>query len=241
MWIEQAVFSSSKTKYGEGYHVIARSPGISNELAIELTRWSPSHAALQSRQQDADSLNFHPLTADCVAVSRTTYGTREFSGRGGLQVVTIALVVQTRQFAGYAFDAFRLARVARSLGYLRWKRSFPEQLGAIDLPTSDVSESITAGPAKAQAPSETSHDVQRVVQQIRHGRRVAVIGEGGGKIIESVVRNVGPELRRSCYFTTGLKLSSQRPYCVQVLPVMTPKIRRRLESCNTHILTMGGA
>ena len=118
MWLEQAVFTSTKSRQGEGYHVVAKSPGVSSGMTTALNRRCPSHGALQENASDFESLNFHRLTPNTLAVSRTVYGGKEYSNRGGLQVVTIVLVVKDLQLEGYVNDPFCLARMARSLGHL---------------------------------------------------------------------------------------------------------------------------
>lgn len=233
MWVEQAVFTSSKTRRGEGYHVVAESPGVSNEIVTALNRWCPSHASLQSGTHHEQSLSFHPLSVNTVALARTTYGLKEFSNRGGLQVVTIALVLRRDQLAGYGNNCFRLARVARSLGYMRWQPQFPERLAAIELPDEEFSEAFLsrdAGPTKPDLVEEA------VLELLRLNRRVVVIAEGGSRLTENIVEQLTPEQRLCCFFSTALRWSKQRPYRVQVLRDIDQRTRIRMKMDEVNIV-----
>lgn len=233
MWLEQAVFTSSKTRRGEGYHVVAKSPGISASQVIALTRWCPSHASLQSTDVHAESTNYHPLSTDMVAVSRTVYGLKEFSGRGGLQVVTVAIVLRRSQLAGYENNCFRLARVARSLGHLRWRPQLPEQISPIELPNSEWSETFLQ-----RELSDASDDtIGQVAGLLRTEQRVALIADSHpNQVAEQVVRRLPMEDRISCYFTTGLKWSKQRPFNLQLLNGIDTQLNMRIKSHNTRVV-----
>ena len=46
VWVEQAIFTSLPRRGTAGYHVVARSPGVSESEAASLATWSPSHGGL---------------------------------------------------------------------------------------------------------------------------------------------------------------------------------------------------
>lgn len=235
MWLEQAVFTSSKTNRGQGYQVVAKSRGVSDHLLVALTRWSPSHASLQSNDVTAESTNYHPLSSDIVAVSRTMYGLKEFSGRGGLQVVTIAIILKRSQLAGYENNCFRLARVARSLGYLRWQVRFPERISAIELPNRELSEAFLH---REMEEPDDSYPPQQVAAMLQTGQRVALVAAGSSPnhVAEAVIQSLPIKDRPSCYFTTGLKWSKQRPFRLQRLESIDRQLGMRLKSHSTQVV-----
>lgn len=234
MWLEQAVFTSSKTRRGEGYHVVAKSPGISDDLVVALTRWCPSHASLQSNDVNAESTNYHPLSTDMVAISRTMYGLKEFSGRGGLQVVTIAILLRRSQLAGYENNCFRLARVARSLGYLRWRPHIPEQISPIELPNWEWSEALLH---RELEELDDSYPPRQVAAILQAGQRVALVtGSNPNQVAEEVIQSLPTDDRPSCYFTTGLKWSKQRPFRLQLLEGIDHQLSMRIKSHNTRLV-----
>ena len=86
MFVEQAIFTSLKTRRQEGYQLAAVSPGIASEGAKELEVWGPAHDSLLDGMQGASSVNFHPLTSGDYCVSRTVAAGEEYSGRGGPRI-----------------------------------------------------------------------------------------------------------------------------------------------------------
>ena len=44
--IEQAIFTSAKSDRASGYHLVSRSPGITEADARDLASWGPSHDSL---------------------------------------------------------------------------------------------------------------------------------------------------------------------------------------------------
>src|SRR5205823_490496 len=61
VWAEQAIFTSLPRRGKAGYHLVARSPGVSDAEANALTTWSPSHGGLVVDASNHSSANFHPL------------------------------------------------------------------------------------------------------------------------------------------------------------------------------------
>lgn len=227
MWVERAVFTSSKTRHAEGYQIVAKSPGVTGGVVTALHRWCPSHAALQSTDPHAESLNFHPIDDERVAISRTTYGRKEFSRRGGLQVATIVFVLQQQQLSGFGNDAFLFARAARALGYLRWKPHFPEQLPALELPSSAVAERL----------DETNDDATPFVDLLHSGERLAIHWSGDpNQLIGGLMQRLSPEERITAYFTTGLKWSKQRPFSLHCFETIDDTTRLRLKADGVRIV-----
>ncbi len=74
MHVEQAIFTSVRSRKSQGYHLVAQSPGLTDEMGRALTKWGPSHASLLVESPNAESLNFHSIDDDWCAVSRTTHG-----------------------------------------------------------------------------------------------------------------------------------------------------------------------
>lgn len=234
MFLEQAIYTSSKTRHGEGYHVVAKSPGIAGDIVAALNRWCPSHATLGS-DMDAESLNFHRLVGSTFAFSRTVYGGKEFSGRGGLQVVSIVLLLDQSHLKGYENNPFHLARVARSRGHLRWSPPIPDRLPQVELPDFDPVESLLLG-------EESCPEIDSIPQRIRCGKRVAVVtGQGGtsarsNKIAEAVLKSMPVSERINFSFTTGLKWSKQRPFQLHMLEDIDDRAANRMKTDGVEII-----
>src|SRR3954447_12199698 len=127
VWAEQAIFTSMTRLGKSGYHVVARSPGISESDATSLATWSPSHGALIVDAANRTSVNFHPLGSSRFVLSRTCEGPPEYSGRGGRQLYTHALIFDAAKFNQASRQPFAIYRDALALGYLHY-RGAPESI-----------------------------------------------------------------------------------------------------------------
>ena len=134
MQVDQAVFTSAITRRARGYQLVSRSRGIEEDVARELWRWSPSHDSLIGGDPETASLNWFRLTGGQLALSRTFYGGPEYSGRGGLQVITHVLLMRREQLFGYDDDPLAVARAAFALGHLHLKLHYPSEIPKVDLP-----------------------------------------------------------------------------------------------------------
>jgi len=229
MRLEQAIYTSSKTRRGEGYHVVARSAGITSENVTALNRWCPSHAVLGS-DTNAETMNFHPLAEGGYALSRTTHGGKEFSGRGGLQVVTIVLLLKPRHLAGYDNNPFRLARVAQSLGHLRWSPGFSERLPLVELPDVERAEEDLFS-------DDDFPNVHGILHRLKSRQRVACISPSlGAEIVEGTIRRLPVPKRLDVSFTTGLKWSKQRPFALHIIKKLDERTSTRLSREDIHVV-----
>lgn len=206
MFVEQAIFTSIRSRRAQGYHVVASSNGVDDRVLQALTTWGPSHASLLSREPEAESWNFHSLAGDWYGISRTTHGGSEYSGRGGLQVYTHFLLVRAEQLASYQFDALQFARTAHVLGYLRLAASPPDVLPVLDLP----SHPLTMPKYSTDAPPLGFDDILRT---LRFQNRLVVVGQHDPlPMLMLILRETKPEDRLKMSFCTGLRPSVHRNF-----------------------------
>lgn len=102
---DQAIFTSIRGPMGEGYRIVAMSPGISSEERAEITRRSPSHGSLSSDDPGAVGLMSYPLAGSerqCVACSR--YAGKEHTARGGQRVHTHLVLLHPAAFLQFGND-----------------------------------------------------------------------------------------------------------------------------------------
>ena len=131
--IEQAVFTSAPTHRTAGYHLVGRSPGVTEVDVRELAVWGPSHDSLLDLGPDATSVNFHPLPSGAYCVSRTVSAGFEYSGRGGHRVYTQCLILPPDVLRRFANNAFAVVRAAVAGGMLQVFDQVPEQLSSLSL------------------------------------------------------------------------------------------------------------
>lgn len=100
---DQAVFTSIRGPMGEGYRLVAMSPGITAEERAEITRRSPSHESLCSQEPSAWGLSSYPLAGgrQCIGCSR--HAGREHTGRGQ-RVHTHLVLLNDEAFACFGYD-----------------------------------------------------------------------------------------------------------------------------------------
>ena len=150
MQVEQAIFTSLRSRKSQGYHLVAQSSGLDDQLARRLCTWGPSHASLMNDHPDAESLNFHPLTDDWFAVSRTVYGGPEYSGRGGLQVFTQFLLLRREQLARYENHPLLVVQTAQLLGNLRLVSNILHHLPPVELPERPLAHFLDGNSVRGQ-------------------------------------------------------------------------------------------
>lgn len=114
---DRVVFTSLPSPTGEGYRVVACSPGLRSDERSEITRRSPSHDSLCSPAPSARGLAISTLKSGRVCVSLSRLAGAEHTGRGGERVWTDALLVDAADFlgAGGLPDAFEQAVAAAPL------------------------------------------------------------------------------------------------------------------------------
>lgn len=229
--VEQAIFTSARSRKTQGYHLIAHSPGFDGALAPVLNTWGPSHGSLLNDQPTAESINFTALTPDWYAVSRTTYGGPEYSGRGGLQVFTRFILLRPDQLAGYENDALALIRTALTLGFLRLYVAPPEQLEAIELPDHALANPVE----EVEVANVPMDDVMRI---LRFQNRVAILGLGNPyPTLARIIQGTPREDRLNLSFTTGLKPTVHRDFRLHFVSSADVQIHGQLTSQGVDLVT----
>lgn len=204
----------------KGYQLLGQSEGIDSRTAKEFCRWAPSHGALGS-SPDAWGLSFFPLSDDSFAIARTMHGGPEYSGRGGMAVVTRALVVSRRQLAEFENDPIALARTALALGHLIFPASIPKVLGEIVIPNRslpfDLPESDFADRTEPLLPP---HAVRWVAREsaslLKSQAQVMICGPCDPlPILFLLFDLLDADQRSGISFACGLKRTARREYRIQ--------------------------
>ena len=114
--VDQAVFASSDRGRIKGYQLVSASSGVDRACSQELCRWAPTQ--FPTDDPDTWTINFFPVSRDLFAVTRTVLGGPEYSGRGGMQVVTLILLLRDDQFAAYGCNPIAVAKNSVDAGVL---------------------------------------------------------------------------------------------------------------------------
>jgi hypothetical protein len=231
--IEQAIFASANDSLTRGYQLVARSPGVDNQLARELASWAPSHGSLVFPELSGYSLNCAALS-DRWAISRTAYGLPEYSARGAYEVVTRMLIFRHQDLLAYAGNAIDIASMAMALGMLQAIGPFAKTLPRLTLPHSiDISTESAA----LQNASIVDRDQQALkgllaeLTAIRQGNQVAVVGPcDSERVCKRFLDELSLSERIQISFATGLYPSRARPFQVHFIPVYNAAKKRRFEA-----------
>lgn len=247
MKIQQAIFTSSDRSQMKGYQLVAKSADIDRHTAQELHRWSPSQ--MGSDDPSMWTINYFPVSDDCVAVARTVLGGWEYSSRGGSQVVTLIAVLQNEQFAAYQNDAVLVAQTAMALGWLRLPSEMPGgSLGTFELPDhpfmdSSEDQASLGGGSNENTPSwrcsvgDPFSDESEVSLLVETGkllaqkRRLVIVGATNPTaMVSKLIRPLSAGERRELSFTTGLPPALHRPFQVHFLPHSNPVLNQMFKS-----------
>lgn len=216
MLADQAIYTSMRRGGRDGYHVVARSPGVSEADAAALASWSPSHGTLLVDEANRVSVNFHPLTDGRVALSRTCEGPPEYSGRGGPQIYTHALVLEAAALERSGASPVALYRGALALGLLGYRPDPPPTLGEVELGR------CFRGPGRDQradqAPELDLPELEGLCARLGAGEQVRLRHHGDRlRFAERLLGVLPGQLAAAITFSTSLQPSSSRPFKIVIV------------------------
>lgn len=231
MRLEQAIFTSVRSERLDGYQLAARSDGVSDDLAKELTGWGPAHDSLWAIHPGATSANFHGLADGRYCVSQTTLSGAEYSGRGGGRVYTQMVIVPREGLAKFGGDPFLVLRALTAAGRMIVYDNVPSELPSIPLigraapePPGWIAEIV------AKAGEETIAELTEAIA--RQGFVTVITDLAVERLFQALLNQLIPAERLDVSFTTGLKPSSRRPFKLSIVPDDPALVRQsqRLQS-----------
>jgi hypothetical protein len=240
MTIDQAIFTSARTARGDGYQLVARSEGVTDEEAHQLTTWGPSHDSLFDQGPSAVSYNAWMLPSGRLCASRTMSAGAEFSQRGGLRIYTQFLLVPPDVVERFAGNAFAILKAALADGKLAILERVPPELPQFAL----------AG--RASLVDRTAVDRLRTrlgplglaatIETVLNGETIALAGSLSPYLVYSAVINcLPPECRPEFSFTTGLRFSVRRKLRLFVAPADETERRQVLRASRCTLLDTSDA
>jgi GTPase-associated protein 1, N-terminal domain type 2 len=238
--IEQAVFTSARTTHGDGYQLVARSPGVSDDNARELAVWGPSHGALFTERDEATSINFCTLASGVCCVSKTVAAGQEYSGRGGARVYTHFLLVPTDVMTRFANNPFAVLRAAWAKGMLGVHDRWPDDLESFSLVgrSAAVDEGLLAQIAEQWGAARIALLVQSAMQSGVH----LLAGVGNSEtLIGGLLQCFPPDCRTEISFTTGLRYSPRRPFRLAPLDSDAAEQRRAARQEGVSVVDLTAA
>jgi GTPase-associated protein 1, N-terminal domain type 2 len=205
---DQAIFTSLVRRGKSGYHLVSRSPGVSESEANALSTSSPSHGAMLVDEANAQSVNFFPLPSGRYALARTREGCGEYSGRGGRQLFTRVVIVDVTHLRRADYSVFAVYRDALALGHLAYDRN-----ASPTLPRVELSGLFPPWQPPGQLPGMTLSEADSVVAGLAAGRTEVVAYDGDRTAAaEFLLARLPLERALETSFTTNLRPSTVRPY-----------------------------
>lgn len=218
MRVEQAIYTSLQRDGKSGYHVVSHSRGVSQADLRALSAWSPSHGALTVDAANRVSVNYHPLTEGRYALSRTSEGPAEYSGRGGHQLYTHALILEVSQLERWGCRPIALYRDALALGRLRYLPEPEATLETIELSRCFRRPEPDPDNAASRALGLDRREVADFLKRLRAGESYQLRFAGDRiALADCLLGLLPPHLAATTSFSTSLQTSSVRPFRLSLL------------------------
>jgi hypothetical protein len=211
--IQQAIYGSARATNASGYHMLAKSSGLGEEVTRELIQWCPSHDSLAGGALRL-SINYHPLANGLMCVSKTVLAGAEYSGRSGENVLSHCLVAEREAWVAVANNPFAMLRAVEASGRLAAACPGTNLLPIEVQATSPLLDEtgIRRGRRSCGPPG-----IRVLLQAILAGKRIVLQGDHGEAACALAINLLPLFWRKNCSFSTGLKYSPRRPFQIVVI------------------------
>lgn len=225
--IEQAIFTSARTKSAAGYHLVAASGGLSVDDRQLLSTIAPAHDALAPGREELGSFSYWPFVGERYCLAESRLAGPEYSGRGERLYTSLFLVPQEiwERFAG---NPFAIRRALRAKGLLRIRDPLPEHLSALALPGR-----VSEGYAQSLLALKSIIDegtILRLTEQLISGNGIVFTGlPDNDKVVEGIFQSFPFARRAELSFSTGLRYAACRPtriICGEVIDAQLKSLER---------------
>ena len=228
---DQAVFTSIRTPTGEGYRIIAASPGVRADEKVEITRRSPSHGSLvASDGGEAVGLGSYVLGSGRRCVTYSCNAGYEHTARGGQRVYTQMVLLDQ---AGYRrFDADPVSVHAALADVLRTREPLLKpvpRLEPIPLRLPEVeSDNEEAAPLGPKLPVSAEW-VWPLAAALLEGRNLILVGvDDPLPLLQWALLCIPRNSREHVDLSVGLQFSPARQMNVVLLPKEDEQLKRRI-------------
>jgi hypothetical protein len=232
---EQAIFTSIRTPMGEGYRLIAMSPGITSEERAEITRRSPSHGSLCDPDPAASALSSYPLATQRQCVAWTRYAGREHTARGGQRVHTHLAVLDREGFAAMACDPFRVHAAMRQIIGDEPCLKPATCMECLQLSIADdfARDTLAADAASAE-------HACRIASALLNHKVMLVVGAVSPVVAVRTMFAVLPHAWRvDLAVSANLQYAPARQFRLTCVGQNTPELQRAVHGQNVHVLDLG--
>ncbi|WP_169977375.1 GAP1-N2 domain-containing protein [Tautonia rosea] len=217
MWVDQAIYTSLPRSGREGYHVVSRSRGVSETDARTLASWCPSHGALVVDEANRASVNIHPLLEGRMVVSRSCEGRPEYSGRGGKQIYTHALIFEIQSLERTGIVPISLYLDALALGLFQYRPEPDAVLEEVELGHCHRPLHLCRESRQPALISPT--ELRAIRESLATGKPIELHHPGDRfRFVEHFLGFLPIGLTTTISFSTSLKPSTARPFALCLIP-----------------------
>lgn len=209
---EQAIFTSIRTLTGEGYRIIAASPGLNPDERTEITRRSPSHNSLCSPSSHAVGILNCRLDSGRYCIGYSRCAGAEQTARGGARVYTNLAVLCEDGFRRFEGNPVRAAAVlareaGKSIMLKPQPRLDPLELDPDAIPHMDLEHD----PTPCFGTSDDAYWLTKVLRPLLYGRSVLIVGASAPfEMLEWTLKALPLPIRIGISVSVGLRWASTR-------------------------------
>lgn len=218
---DQVVFTSIRTPTGQGYRIVAASPGVRANEKAEITTRAPSHGSLCERGPDSVGLLSYRLADGRRCIGYVCHAGTEPTGRGGQRVYTHMVLLDPAAFRSFHSDP---VMVHASIG------EWVNQLGPMLKPPPHVEPLALAIKAPVPTASPTAADwIGPVAASLIAGRHMVLTGEQEPlALLELTLLSLPRHLRETIDATVEVRFSPARGAQLVMFRTLEPQLRRQL-------------
>jgi hypothetical protein len=238
---DQAIFTSTHSGVGEGYRVVAASPGLQAIEKVEITRRSPSHGSLCGQDGDAVGLEAYTLPTRRRCVAYCCHAGCEQTARGGLRVYTHVAVLDRAAWGRFLANPVAvhaaLAQHIRATGPVLRPAGRLEKIALALTPA-------TASPSSTNGPVGGVHWLDcalAVASDLLSRRQVIVLAPATPlRLLEKVLLSLPLEVRENLDVSVGVKFSASRKMRLVVTAEPETELQRRIAGLDVLLRRLDG-
>jgi len=198
---DQSVFTSIRSPMGEGYRLIAASPGVSNSERTEITQRSVSHDGLCNESDSAIGLSSYRLTTGRYCIGYSCYAGTEQTCRGGNRVYTHIAILDREAFEQFKFDPVLVhAAIGQAIGNSRILNPVT-RLDPLELVIPEQN---------LQPPFQMDHVCQIIESALSNNLSIVVDAPSPFETFQWLLMAIPASIRECVSVTIGLKFSLAR-------------------------------
>lgn len=211
--VQRAIFTSMRSPMGEGYRIVAASPGISREEKREIVQSAPSHQSLCDPSHNASGLASFILGSGrrCIFLSRAA-GV-EHTGRGGQRVLTQVLVIEPELFRRFHCDVLRVEAAVRPALSDHLPEAQSTRLEPLALSDRVDRSRTSQDRARLAPPQDQVGRTTRVLSALLEQQRTLIVGMPAPRdVLRWALAATPVALRQHLSLSCGLKYSPARRF-----------------------------